>query len=107
MSKKTVLVRVDVTELQHMVNYEMYDEFVDLREHLSDYSNIGDLSQNEVDSVISACVEANNTQSYGVDVDIELGRHPSTDMRTYRLERAHATNCTSATIPLTEIKEYI
>lgn len=97
---KTVLVRMDVTELAHVVNYEMYDEFIDLREWLGGHSNIGDLSQDEVDRVVNTCIEANNEQAYGVDVNVELGRHPVTDQRTYRLCSTRTTDCTSADLAL-------
>lgn len=89
---KYVLVKIKESELSKIKNFEIVDKDLELREHIMHYSNIGDLYDWEVDSIIEEIYIARGSGYKGVAVDVELGRCPSTDERTYRLDSVNASN---------------
>ena len=89
---KYVLIKIKESELSKIKDFEIVDKDLELREHIKHYSNIGDLYDWEVDNIIEEIHAARGSGYKGVVVDVELGRCPSTDERTYRLDSVNMSN---------------
>lgn len=86
MTMKTLIIEVSVDELEKLNKYKIVKEDVALREFISK-GDIGELDDYSFDEVLGKCKKAILNNNVGVNVEIELGRSPQDDERTYTLMR--------------------
>lgn len=82
---RVITVQINESELHKVNEYKVIDRNTSLREFLNYQPDVSELHDYEVNEIIDTCNKAISEESKGVRVEIELGRHPSTDERTYTL----------------------
>ena len=102
---RLVTVKIKKNQLHKLDDYTIVDSDIELRDYLYCYPDIDELYEHEVNEIIDEIRECVRTGSGGVTVDIELGRCPSTDERTYRLESVKQCDEEDADITIRELRE--
>lgn len=87
-----VTIEVNDSELVKLNDFKIIETDIALKRFLRENGDIGELSDYEFSEVVDCCLCAIQHKRLGVTYNIELGRSPQNDRRTYTLMSADVTD---------------
>jgi GTP:adenosylcobinamide-phosphate guanylyltransferase len=102
-----ITIEVDDSELVKLNNYVIVGNDVALKSFLTRSTDLAELSDYELSQIVDCCKEAITENAVGVNYDVELGRSPQTDHRTYTLMGVSVVDDKYSNILVKDMIDYI